>query len=224
MSAFLQREIRNLKRKVLELGEMVETRVRNSLKAISEKDQEKAEEVVRTDYEIDEMEVDIEEECLKLLALYQPVASDLRFITAIIKINNDLERIADIAVNIANRTLVLTKNKKINFNFNYTSMIENTIKMLKTSLDCLVDIDANLARKVLVMDDKVDEEQEEAYKFAKKELLKVEKEEEAGIFINTYLISRHLERLADHCTNIAEEIIYMVDGEIIRHSLSSKKA
>ena len=219
MSAFLQKEIKKLKEKILELGEMVESKVRDATQALLKKDEALAQKIIKTDYEVDEMEVDVEEECLKLLALYQPVASDLRFITAVIKINNDLERIADIAVNIANRVVEVSKHKEVYFNFDYKPMIKKTKSMLKNSLDSLVDIDGDIARSVLIMDDEIDDINKEAYEFAKKEFLKSSNEEEVGVYINKYLVSRHLERLADHATNIAEEIIYIVDGEIIRHTI-----
>ncbi|MGD8365374.1 MAG: PhoU domain-containing protein, partial [Desulfobacterales bacterium] len=132
------RELDNIKKMILSLGAMVEERVRLAVAAVENKDAEAAQRVIKTDYEIDEMEVEVEEACLKVLALHQPVAVDLRFVIAIIKINNDLERIGDQAVNIAQRVAVLTKRRDVDFNFDYAQMAEKAQAMLRMSLDALV--------------------------------------------------------------------------------------
>ena len=160
------------------------------------------------------MEVEIEEECLKILALHQPVAVDLRFITAVIKINNDLERIADEAVNIARGVSYLSEDKET-FYFDFSQMVEKTQSMLKSSLDALVNLDTDLAVKVCILDDEVDEINGEVHRLVKGAIR--DNPEQGEHLINLLLISRHLERIADHATNIAEEVIYLIEGEIIRH-------
>jgi phosphate transport system protein len=161
------------------------------------------------------MEVEIEESCLKVMALHQPVAIDLRFLIAVIKINSDLERIGDQAVNIAQRVAVLTKRRDVDFNFDYAQMAEKAQAMLRMSLDALVNLDEDLAFKVVTMDDDVDQIQKDAYDRIKTAMK--ENTDKIGYMINLLLISRHLERLADHATNIAEEVIYLIEGEIVRH-------
>jgi phosphate transport system protein len=157
------RELDNIKKMILSLGAMVEERVRLAAEAVENKDAEAAQRVVKTDYEIDEMEVEIEESCLKVMALHQPVAIDLRFLIAVIKINSDLERIGDQAVNIAQRVAVLTKRRDVDFNFDYAQMAEKAQAMLRMSLDALVNLDEDLAFKVVTMDDDVDQIQKDAY-------------------------------------------------------------
>jgi phosphate transport system protein len=167
------------------------------------------------------MEVEIEEECLKVMALYQPVAVDLRFLVAVIKINNDLERIGDQAVNIAERIQSLAKSKTKGFVFDYSIMAEKVQSMLKMSLDSLVYMDIGRAFRVLTMDDEVDNIQGEAYSQIKRAMR--EDPENMTYLINLFLISRHLERIADHTTNISEEVIYLIEGEIVRHGKYSLK-
>ncbi len=215
MPKHFHRELEKLKKRILSLGAMVEERVYMATKAIENRDSDLADKIINSDYEIDEMEVDIEEECLKILALYQPVAVDLRFITAVIKINNDLERIADEAVNIARGVKYISKGKKRHFDFDFYSMAEKTEAMLKKSLDALVNLDVDLAFKVCLLDDEVDKINAEAHRMVKDAI--TNNPNQGEYFINLLLISRHLERIADHATNIAEEVIYLIEGEIIRH-------
>jgi len=210
------KELENIKRRILALGAMVEERVQIALKAIDTNDADLAQEIIKKDYEIDETEVEIEEECLKVLALHQPMAIDLRFIVAVIKINAELERIGDEAVNIAERVEVTAKREQIDFYFDYSSMGEKAQAMLKMSMDALIQLDYDLAFKVVIMDDEVDKIKLEAYDKIKKAM--GENPDKIGYLINLLLISRHLERLADHSTNIAEEVVYLVEGEIIRHA------
>jgi phosphate transport system protein len=210
------KELESIKKQILALGALVEERVRMAIKAIDTNDPELAQNIIKTDYEIDEMEVEIEEECLKVLALHQPVAIDLRFIVAAIKINAELERIGDEAVNIAERVEVTAKREQLDFYFDYSFMGEKAQAMLKMSLDALIKLDNNLAFKVLMMDDEVDGIKREAYDKIKKAMR--ENPNKIGYLINMLLISRHLERMADHATNIAEEVVYLVEGEIIRHA------
>lgn len=215
MARYLIRELDKIKKKILSLGTLVEERVRMTSAAVENRDAAVAEKIIDSDWEIDEMEVDIEEECLKILALHQPVAVDLRFIVAAIKINNDLERIGDQAVNIAERVLTISKRPEMDFVFDYAPMAEKAEAMLKMSLDSLVTMDVDLAFKVITLDDEVDEIKTMAYDRIKATIK--QNPERVGYLINLLLISRHIERLADHTTNIAEEVIYLIEGEIVRH-------
>jgi len=215
MTKHFQRELDKIKKHVLSLGTLVEERVRMASRAIEERDAALAEKIIKSDYEIDEMEVVVEEECLKVLALHQPVAVDLRFLVAVIKINNDLERIGDQAVNIAERVKTMAAKAPFKFVFDYSTMAQRAEEMLKMSLDALVNFDIDTALAVLAMDDEVDAIKNEAYDRIKATMQ--ENPDRIGYLINLLLISRHLERLADHATNIAEEVIYMIEGEIVRH-------
>ena len=215
MTIHFQKELEKIKKQILSLGSMVEEKVRMATKAIETFDTEIAEKIEATDFEIDEMEVEVEEECLKILALYQPVAVDLRFLTAVIKINNDLERIGDEAVNIAQRILTISKSSRDEFFYDYTHMAEKAQDMLKRSLDSLVNLDVDMAFNVLTSDDEVDAMHRDAYDTIKQYIR--EHPDKVTYLLNLYLISRHLERLADHTTNIAEEVVYLIEGEIVRH-------
>lgn len=211
----LQKELEKLKKRILSLGAMVEEHVRMAINAVELRDANLAEEISRTDYEIDDFEIEIEEDCLKVLALHQPVAIDLRFIIAVIKINSDLERVGDEAVNIAQRIRIIAKRKRLDIPFNYSLMAEKAAYMLKRSLDALVNMDDHLAVKVCCLDDEVDDMQSQAYDVIKQAIS--EHPDRVSYLINLLLISRHLERIADHATNIAEEVVYLVQGEIVRH-------
>lgn len=211
----LQRELDRIKKRILALGGMVEERVRMAIKAIETKDAELANEIRRRDYEIDAQEVEVEEECLKILALHQPVAVDLRFLIAVIKINNDLERIGDQAVNVAKRVHTIAEREKMEVSMDYALMGEKAASMLKWSLDALVNLDLELALRVMKLDDQVDNIHCQNYDYLK-EILRQEPEH-VDYLINFLTISRHLERIADHATNIAQEVIFMIEGEIVRH-------
>lgn len=220
MSVRLEKELSKIKKAILTLGAMAEDRVQMAVESVSNYDANLAARVIDLDYEIDDMEVEIEEECLKILALHQPVAVDLRFLVAVIKINNELESIADQAVNIAERVEVIAKHKGHEFVFDYAVMAEKAQNMLKKSLDALVKQDLDLAFKVLILDDEVDAITVQAYDAIKEAMAK--NPDSFGYLINLLLISRHFERLADHAENIAEEVIYQIEGEIIRHSRKNK--
>ena len=209
-------ELKNLNKKLLNMSAQVEERFRRATSLIFKYDEKTAKSLILSDYQIDEMEVEIEEDCLKILALHQPVASDLRFIITVIKVNNELERIADIAVNIALRSQAISKSPSQDLvkEIDFTEMSENVIKMLKNSLDALINRDADLARQVFLMDDEVDAHRDYVYR-AIKDLIR-ENPEYPGGLINTYLLARHLERTGDRATNIAEEAIYLVEGVVTR--------
>jgi phosphate transport system protein len=215
MAKRLQKELERIKKRILGLGAIVEERVRTATRAVNTWDAESAKEIILKDYEIDEIEVEIEEECLKILALHQPVAVDLRFLVAAIKINNDLERIGDEAVNLAQRVENISKRKRIDFTFQYGFMAEKAISMLRMSLDSLVHLQKDVAIQVLMKDDEVDRMHREIYDRIKEVI--AERPEYVSYMINLYTISKNLERIADHSTNIAEEVIHLIEGEIVRH-------
>ncbi len=216
MAIHLQKELENIKKKLLFMGTLVEDKVLKSVKSIYSSDYKAADEIVNSDSEVDSIEVAIEEECLKVLALHQPVAVDLRFLIAVIKINNELERIGDQAVNIANRVKKISTRKEKSLFYDYSFMGEKVLFMLNKSLDSFINHDIELAKKVISLDDQVDQIRNEVYDLIKEGIKK--NPEQAGYLLNLLLISSHLERIADLSTNIAEEIIYLVDGEIIRHT------
>ena len=215
MSAHLKKEIDNLKKELLTLCGMVEDSLWQAVKSIKNRDVKLAEKVIDSDIEIDQMEVKVEEDCLKILALHQPVAIDLRFIITALKINNDLERIGDLAVNIAERSQFLSAQKPIDMLFDFETMAEKTQAMVKKSLDALVNIDCDLASQVCQADDEIDAINRQMYDQVKGQIKQAP--ENIETLIHLLSVSRHLERIADHATNIAEDVIYMVKGEIVRH-------
>lgn len=212
------REVEQLKKRFLDLGALVEDRIRKACTLIENQDIVLAEEIINSDWEVDEMEIEIEEECLKILALHQPVARDLRLLIAIIKINNELERIADMAVSIAKRIQFISKDPTPEFSMDYTPMSTRVLSMLKTSLDALVSENADLARQVFIEDDEVDELRNKIHKKVVKQINTFQGH--AASLLNFYLLATHLERIADRATNIAEEVIYLVEGEIVRGDMN----
>ncbi len=215
MRVRLQRDIDKLNKNILSLGALVEERFRIAMKAIDCRDAKLAEKVIEGDREIDEREVDIEEDCLKILAIHQPVADHLRYIVAMLKMNNDLERIGDLAVNIAERAELIGTQDPIPIPFDYFTMAQRVQEMLEQSLDSLVNRDVALAYEVCAQDDDVDIMKTAMQAQFAEEIRKDQKHVES--MINLFLVSRHLERIADHATNIAEDVIYMITGEIHRH-------
>lgn len=211
----LFREVEKLKKQILILSAEVEDSVHKAVKSISERDEKLARRVIDRDAEIDYMEVDVEEECLKILALHQPVAIDLRFIIAVLKINNDLERIGDLAVNIAERGVYLAKQEPVEVPFDFPKMSALTQSMLHRSLDALVNMDPALANAVCAADDELDQINREMYGRVKEGIRK--NPERIDSLINMLAISRQLERIGDHATNIAQDVLYMINGQIVRH-------
>jgi len=211
----LQRDLDRLKREILLMGSMVEEATNKALSAFLYRRPELAESVMEGDDRIDQKELDVEEECLKLLALHQPVAADLRFIIAVMKVNNDLERMGDEAYNIAERASYLSAHDPIGVPGDFPAMVDRVRTMVRDSLDALVNRDTNLARKVCRDDDLVDSTHREMY-MALQERMR-ENAETVERAVRTLSVSRHLERIADLATNIAEDVVFMVDGEVIRH-------
>jgi len=221
MTVHMQKEIENLKAKLLNLCATVEKSLCLAVQSVKERDAGLAKSVIDDDIHTDQMEVDVEEECLKILALHQPVAIDLRFIITALKINNDLERIGDLAVNIAERSEFLAAREPIGVPFDFDAMAEKTQWMLTESLDSLVDMDCNRAYQVCAADDEVDALNREMYKQVEASIV-AHPSWTRGL-LHLLSISRHLERVADHATNIAEDVIYMVEGKIVRHKAETYK-
>ncbi len=218
----LQREIERLKRKLLALGALVEESLRLAVQAIEARDAVKARRVIAADLQIDENEVEVEEECLKLLALYQPVAKDLRFIIAVVKINSELERIGDLAANVAERAEQLTAEYPVPVPRTLPVMADRTRDILEKVLDALVRRDAVAARRVLAADDEIDALYKQLLDELKEELRADLDHLDAIVLL--FSVARYMERLADHATNIAEDVLYMVEGEIQRHQFPDTPA
>ena len=215
MSKHMQRELAHLEERLIEHCAAVEKNVALAARAIQERDETLANEVIAADAAIDMEEVEIEEECLKLLALHQPVAIDLRFIVAALKINNDLERIGDLASNIAKRALSVNREPALPDFFDFGLMAEKTQAMLRSSVDAMVQMDIDLAHSVCAADDEVDGMNREMFEIVERRTS--EDPSKVPILLQYLSVSRQLERIADHATNIAEDVIYMITGEIVRH-------
>ncbi|MEN6449198.1 MAG: phosphate signaling complex protein PhoU [Thermoguttaceae bacterium] len=215
MSVHLQREIEKVKKSILTLCAIVEDQVQIAVRAMLERDGELAASVERRDDDIDQREVEIEEECLKILALYQPVAADLRFIVSALKMNNDLERIGDLAVNIARKAVAAAAEPPAEVPFDIAGMWEKTQAMLRDSIDAMVNMDARLAVEVCRRDDEVDRIKHAIRAGAEERIGR--EPQKVGPLLRFLAVSRNLERIADCATNIAEDVIYMCEGRIIRH-------
>jgi phosphate transport system protein len=215
MTLHFRREIDHLKKMILDEAAQVEESLQKAMKALKEKDVDLAKEVMDSDDIIDQMEIDVEEECLKILALHQPVAIDLRFVISVLKINNDLERIGDLTANIAERAHSLFNYMPLELAPAILEMVPECLSMLKNSIDSLVNMDTELANEVCDADEKVDELHASMYKNVQQNIK--DTCEDIEPYLNMLGISRYLERIADHATNIAEDVIYMVEGEISRH-------
>ncbi|MEK6200804.1 MAG: phosphate signaling complex protein PhoU [Desulfobulbaceae bacterium] len=216
MSQHLQKEIAALKEKIIFMGTEVEDRVYRATVSLINGNMQMAQAVLTGDQELDDLEVTIEEDCLKILALHQPVASDLRFIIAVLKINSDLERVGDLAVGIAERSIYLIEHPGVTIGFDMAAMMRAVESMLTRSIEALVNLDVQKAYRVRADDDRVDAMNRDMYALVKDELAK--HPEHINIILHNLSISRHLERIADHACNIAEDVIYLVKAEIIRHT------
>ncbi|NUO18856.1 phosphate signaling complex protein PhoU [bacterium] len=215
MPVHLRRDLDKLKRLILGFGAAVEENAQLSIKALREFDCSIAEHVIDRDNQINRDEVEIEEECLKILALHQPVAIDLRYVVTVLKINADLERIGDFSVNVCKRVRTLAKSPKVSMPRELNQIAEKAVSMVKASLDCLVEQDVVRARAVCAADDEVDDLQRKLYDIILGEIKS--KPEEAPQWLQIFSTVRYFERMGDYATNIAEDVIYLVEGEVIRH-------
>ena len=218
MQRHFHEELEALKQTLLAMGGLVEDQIRRVMKALLERDDVVAQEVIERDRQVNTYDVEVDEQCVSLLALHQPAAGDLRFITTAMKIVTDLERIGDQAVNIAQRVLELNVEPQLKPYIDLPRMAERAQRMVKESLDAFVARDTALARQVCGEDAEVDALKEQIFR----ELLTFMMEDPRTIprAIRLILISRFIERVADHATNIAEMVVYLVEGKMVRHTLA----
>jgi len=218
MQRHFHEELEALKQTLLAMGGLVEDQIRRVMRALLERDDVIAQEVIDRDRQVNTYDVEVDEQCVNLLALHQPAAGDLRFITTAMKIVTDLERIGDQAVNIAQRALELNREPQLKPYIDLPRMADRAQRMVKESLDAFVARDTALARQVCGEDAEVDALKEQIFR----ELLTYMMEDPRTVSraIRVILISRFLERVADHATNIAEMVIYLVEGKMVRHTLA----
>ncbi len=218
MQRHFHEELEALKQMLLTMGGLVEDQIHRVMRALVERDDTLARAVIEGDRRVNALDVEVDEKCVELIALHQPAAGDLRFITTAMKIVTDLERIGDQAVNIAQRAIELNREPQLKPYIDLPRMAEKAGRMVKESLDAFVNRDTELARRVCAEDEAVDVLKEQVFR----ELLTFMMEDPRTIprAIHLILISRFLERVADHATNIAEMVIYMVEGKMVRHTLA----
>ncbi|TAJ29581.1 MAG: phosphate signaling complex protein PhoU [Nitrospirae bacterium] len=220
MHRHLDDELKDLKDQLLRMGALVETQIQGALRALTERDAALANQVIENDHQVNALDVEVDENGLRLLALYQPAARDLRFITTAMKIATELERMSDLAENICERAIELNEEPQLKPYIDIPRMANWTLSMVKESLDAFVNHDATLARKVCADDDFVDGLTEQLFR----ELLSfmIENPQTISRAIRLTFIGKYLERIADHATNVAELVVYMVEGKIIRHTTGDR--
>ncbi len=208
-------ELEELQKALLEMAGLVELAIHESVLSVTRRDPERAQRVLMNEARINQMEIRIDEMATRLLALHQPMARDLRFLTAAIKINNDLERMGDLAVNIVERALSLAERAPVNPDIDMPRMGRLVESMVRNCLDAFVKRDADLARSVLVADDAVDDQRDVICK----ELVAFMEGDPTTISraLDLFLVARNLERVADHATNIAEDVLFLAQGIDVRH-------
>jgi phosphate transport system protein len=218
MPRHFHEELEALKQTLLAMGGLVEDQIRHVMQALVDRDDALAAEVIERDRQVNAYDVEVDAQCVELLALHQPAAGDLRFITTAMKIVTDLERIGDQAVNIGQRVIELNREPQLKPYIDLPRMAARAQAMVKESLDAFVARDTALARQVRAEDDEVDALKEQIFR----ELLTFMMEDPRSIprAIRLILISRCMERVADHATNIAEMVIYLVEGKMVRHTLA----
>jgi phosphate transport system protein len=217
-----QQELDDLKTKLAEMAGLAEEAVRGAVDALLERDADKARLVVDRDEAIDDLEIEIEERSVKLLALQQPMASDLRLVAMAMKVSNDLERVGDHAVNIAETVEWLAEAPLFPVVPEIEEMVRLSTLMLNDSLDAFVRGDTTLAREILKRDDRVDELHENTFRILLTHMMEDPRKISAGM--DLLLVSGNLERIADLATNVSEDVIYMVDGRIVKHHAENRPA
>jgi len=215
MTRHIERQLEHLKETILRVGTLVEEAISKSISAVINRDAAIAQRVLTSDEAIDRMDVEVEEECLKILALYQPVAADLRFVIAVLKINNDLERMGDLAKNIAKRVSQLEGIETIEIPPEIRPMAMQAEEMVRECLAAVIHGDPALARRIREQDDIVDNARQKIRRRILAGIKDNPDDVEALLRVNS--ITKHIERIADMATNVAEDVIYMVEGEIVRH-------
>ena len=221
MSLHLQRDLDAIKKEILQLGNLVESVINLAIRALVNREAELAQQALVYEDQINQKEVYIEEECLKILALHQPVAVDLRFIVVVLKVNNDLERMGDIAQNIAKRAAYLATQSPVPVSQEVISELPEMVRtMVRKSLDALVSLDVELARSVIGMDDRVDDINRKTVSEVKSI---IERDiRHTDVAISLLYSSRYMERIADLSTNIAEDVVFMVEGHVVRHKTGNR--
>lgn len=209
-------ELSALKQTILRMGGLVEAQIAGALRALTERDSDLARQIIKRDHEVNALDVEVDEACMRLLALHQPAAGDLRFITTAMKISTELERMSDLAENIAERAIELNEEPQLKPYIDIPRMANWTLRMVKDSLDAFVNRDAVQARKVGADDDFVDDLTEQLFR----ELLSfmIENPQTITRAIRLTFVGKYIERIADHATNVAELVVYLVEGKIIRHT------
>lgn len=215
MAIHLVRDLENLKKELLLVGAMVEVATNKAIVALIDRRPDLAEEVIQGDRDVDQREVQVEEECLKVLALHQPVAADLRFVVAVLKVNNDLERVGDLAGNIAARARYFAEHPGVEIQPEINTMAKGTRAMLRDSLNALIALDTKMARDVLRKDEEIDSIHRDLFSGLQEDMCAAP--ETIPHRVQLLSVSRYLERIADLATNIAEDVIFMVDGDVVRH-------
>ncbi len=220
MERHFDEELRDLKTLLLRMASLAQESIARSIKALVDRDPELAQSIIVSDEAINMMEIEVDEVCYRLLALRQPMATDLRFITSALRINSDLERIGDLSVNIAQRTLDLLKEPQLKPLIDIPRMADLAQAMVQDAIESFVRRDSDLAREVCRRDDDVDNLNHQIFR----ELLTymMTDTRNIGRAVDLILIGRHLERIADHATNIAEDVVYMVVGRTIKHHIEEK--
>jgi phosphate transport system protein len=215
MSKHLQRDIDSLNTELLNISSMVEDMIDKATQALAERRYDLADEVVKADEYVDAHEVHVEEECLKMLALHQPVAVDLRRIATVMKVNNDLERIADLAVSVAQRAQAVDEFPAFKIPEGVSQMVVLTTQMVRGAMNAFVNMDTTAARRMIAMDKSVDQYNRDIIN--ELQTLMQTRPEAVPPALHCFSAVRHLERIADHATNIAEDVIYLAEGDIVRH-------
>jgi phosphate transport system protein len=216
MQRHFDEELKALKEKILRMGALVEEQIRNSIQALVDRNSDQARQVIANDHQVNALDVEIDEDCLRLIALHQPMAKDLRFITTAMKISTELERMSDLAENISERAIELNAEPQLKPYIDIPRMAEHAQQMVKEALDAFVNQDAELARKVCRDDDFIDDLTHQIFR----ELLTYMVEDSHTITraVRITFVAKYLERMADHATNVAELVVYFVEGKIIRHT------
>lgn len=215
MYQYLEEELDQLRTRIIKMGSLVEEQINLAFKSLYEQNLELAEMVVERDDKVDKYEIKIDKQCQRIFALTQPVAVDLRLIMSAMMINNDLERMGDIAVNIAERTKFFMGHQDLLKRIDLIKMTEHVQSIVKGSIDSFVNNDAERANEIIKMDKSIDQEYEEIFDKLMEEMSNDKKLIKPGSHAITLL--RNIERLADHCTNVAEDVIFLIDAKIIKH-------
>lgn len=215
-------ELDELQRRLLEMAGLVELAIHKSVLSLVDRDESEAQDVLRSEARINQMEIEIDDFAVGLLALYQPMAKDLRFLTAAIKINSDLERMGDLAVNTVERALSLIQQPEVKPLIDIPRMAKLVESMVRRSLDAFVNRDSELARAVLLSDDAVDDLRDGIYQ----ELIRFMQSDAGTISraLDLIFVARNLERIADHATNIAEDVLFLVKGVDVRHHAEARES